>query len=107
LYESRENNLYKSLGRKRRRRNMIKEGRDSKILSIEIILIQINKIIILRMNRKGRSLGKRGRTPIKYWGCKEDHMYKDFPHREVKMRTLHNIKYMGINIPRIYVALED
>jgi hypothetical protein len=26
------------------------------------------------------SLGKRGRPPIQCWGCKEDHLYKDFPH---------------------------
>jgi hypothetical protein len=40
-------------------------------------------------------------------------MYKYFPHREDKMRTLHNIQEativedMGINIPRIYASLED
>jgi hypothetical protein len=40
-------------------------------------------------------------------------MYKDFPHREEKMRTLQNIQEattvedMGINIPRIYATLED
>jgi hypothetical protein len=40
-------------------------------------------------------------------------MYKYFPHREDKMRTLHNIQEattvedMGKNIPRIYAALED
>jgi hypothetical protein len=40
-------------------------------------------------------------------------MYKDFPHREDMMRTLHNIQedttieYMGINIPIIYVTLKD
>jgi len=38
------------------------------------------------------SLGKRGRLPIKYWGCKEDHMYKYFPQREEKMKTFHNIQ---------------
>ena len=40
-------------------------------------------------------------------------MYKDLPHREDKMRTLHNIqeytttKDIGDTIQRIYVALED
>jgi hypothetical protein len=64
-------------------------------------------------SKREDSLGKMGRPPIKCWGCKEDHMYKDFPHREDKMRTLHNIQevvkveYVGRNIPRIYVALED
>jgi hypothetical protein len=40
-------------------------------------------------------------------------MYKDFPHGEDKMSTLHNIQEdttiedMGKNIPRIYATLED
>jgi hypothetical protein len=40
-------------------------------------------------------------------------MYKDFPHKQDKMRTLHNIQEdttmedMGRNIPRIYASLED
>jgi len=57
------------------------------------------------------SLEKMGRLPIKCWGCKEDHMYKDFPHKEDKMRTLHNIykdtivEDMGKNIARIYATL--
>jgi hypothetical protein len=38
-------------------------------------------------SKREESLGKRGRPPIKCWGCKEDHMYKDFPHREDKMKT--------------------
>jgi hypothetical protein len=58
------------------------------------------------------SSGKSGRPPIKCWGCKEDHMYKYFPQKEHKMKTLHNIQEdnivedKGINIPRIYEALE-
>jgi hypothetical protein len=53
-----------------------------------------------------------GRPPIHYWGGKEDHLYKDFPHRGDKMKTMHNIQEasivedMGISIPRIYAALE-
>jgi hypothetical protein len=30
--------------------------------------------------KKEDSLGKRGRPPIQCWGCKEDHLYKDFSH---------------------------
>jgi hypothetical protein len=58
-------------------------------------------------------LGKKGRPPIQCWGCKEDHIYKDFLHRGDKMKTMHNIQEattienMGINIPRIYAALGD
>jgi hypothetical protein len=54
-------------------------------------------------------LGKRGIPPIKCWGCKEDHMYKDFLHRENKMKTMHNIQEATTveDMGRIYAALED
>jgi hypothetical protein len=64
-------------------------------------------------SKREDSLGKRGRPPIKCWGCKKDHTYKDFPHREDKMDTMHNIQkdtiveYMGRSISRIYETLED
>jgi hypothetical protein len=54
-------------------------------------------------------LGKRGIPPIQCWGCKEDHLYKDFPHRKDKVKTTHNIQedttieYVG----RIYASLDD
>jgi hypothetical protein len=38
-------------------------------------------------SKKQDSLGKRGRPPIQCWGCKEDHMYKDFPHRKDRVKT--------------------
>jgi hypothetical protein len=41
--------------------------------------------------KKEDSLGKRGRPPIQCWGCKEDHLYKDFPHRKERVKTMHNI----------------
>jgi len=50
-----------------------------------------------------------GRPPIQCWGCKEDHMYKDFPHRKEKVNTMHNIQEdttvecMGM----IYPSLDD
>ena len=59
-------------------------------------------------SKREDSLGKRGRTPMKCWGCKEYHLYKDFPHTKEKVKTVHNIqedtkvKYMG----RIYAALD-
>jgi hypothetical protein len=59
--------------------------------------------------KKEYSLGKRGRPPIQCWGCKEDHLYKDCPHKKDIVKTVHNIqedtivKYMG----RIYAALND
>jgi hypothetical protein len=60
------------------------------------------------------SLGKRPRQqPIKCWGCEGDHMYKYFPHRGDKMKTMHSIKKeetiedVGRSMPRIYAALDN
>jgi hypothetical protein len=41
--------------------------------------------------KKEDSMGKRGRPPIQCWGCKEDHLYKDLPHRKNKVKIVHNI----------------
>jgi hypothetical protein len=59
--------------------------------------------------KKEYSLGKRGIPPIQCWGCKEYHLYKDFPHRKDRAKTVHNIQEattvgdMGI----IYASLTD
>jgi hypothetical protein len=59
--------------------------------------------------KKEDSLGKRGRPPIQFWGCKEYHMYKDFPHRKERVKTVHNIQEATTvkDMGRIYVALND
>jgi hypothetical protein len=52
-------------------------------------------------------------TPIQCWGCKENHKYKDCPHKNGKVRVVHNVQQdetvedMGSGMPRIYVALEN
>jgi hypothetical protein len=57
--------------------------------------------------------GKRLIPPIKCWGCKGENLYKYFPHKEDKIRIIHNlqesttVEYVGGNIPRIYETLED
>jgi hypothetical protein len=58
--------------------------------------------------------GQRPRkSPIQCWGCKGDHMFRDFPHRGEKVRIVHNVQQdetmedMGRNVPRIYAALEN
>jgi hypothetical protein len=49
---------------------------------------------------------------IKCWGCEEDHMYKDCPHKGERIRHVHNIQEadivedMGKIILRIYEALD-
>ena len=53
----------RNIGRTRRRRNLIKGGRDSNLLSIEIALIKIINMSMLRMN-------PRENTP---WEKGEDH----------------------------------
>jgi hypothetical protein len=60
-------------------------------------------------SKREESLGKRGRPPIQCWGCKEDHMYKDFPHRKDKVKTMHNIQEATTveDMGRIYASLED
>jgi hypothetical protein len=57
--------------------------------------------------------GQRPRQPpIRCWGCKGDHMFRDCPHKGEKMRIIHNVQQaetvedMGINVPRIYAALD-
>jgi hypothetical protein len=63
MSKEREENPCKSLGGIRRRRNMIREGRDSNLLSTEIAQIKISKINLVRMK-------PRKKTP---WEKEEDH----------------------------------
>jgi hypothetical protein len=60
-------------------------------------------------SNKEDSLGKRGRPTIQCWGCKEDHLYKDFPHRKDRVKIVHNIQDTTINkdMGRIYATLDD
>jgi hypothetical protein len=60
-------------------------------------------------SKKEYSLGKRGRPPIQCWGCKEDHLYKDFPHRKDRVKTVHNIQEATTvkDMGRIYAYLDD
>jgi hypothetical protein len=55
-----EENLCRSLGRTRRRGNMIGEGRDSSLPSTKAVLIQINKINFLKMNLREKTLCEKG-----------------------------------------------
>jgi hypothetical protein len=58
---------------------------------------------------KEDSLGKRGIPPNQSWGCKEDHLYKDFPHRTDRVKTVHNIQEATTveDMGRIYATLND
>jgi hypothetical protein len=58
---------------------------------------------------KKDSLGKRGIPPIQCWGCKEDHLYKDFPHRKNRVNTVHKIQESTTieDMGSIYAALND
>ena len=47
------------------------------------------------------------------WGCKGNHRYKDCPHKNDKVRYVHNVKQveiveeMGSRVQRIYGALDN
>jgi hypothetical protein len=60
-------------------------------------------------SKKEDSLGKKGRPPIHCCGCKENHLYKDFPHIGDKTKTMQNIQEAIIveDMGRIYTTLED
>jgi hypothetical protein len=58
--------------------------------------------------------GKMSRhTPIQCWGCKGDHKYRDCPHKNDKVRVVHNVQQvetmedMGKSVPRIYASLDN
>jgi hypothetical protein len=58
--------------------------------------------------------GQRTRlTPIQCWGCKGDHMYRDFPHISDKVRSFYNVQEyetmedMGRTVPMIYASLDN
>jgi hypothetical protein len=52
-------------------------------------------------------------TPIQCWGCQGNHKYKDFPHKNGKVRVVHNVQQaktmedMGSRMPRIYASLDN
>jgi hypothetical protein len=51
--------------------------------------------------------------PMECWGCKGNHRYRDCPHRNDKVRVVHNVQQvetvedMGSRMPRIYIALDN
>jgi hypothetical protein len=51
--------------------------------------------------------------PIQCWGCKENHKYRDCPHKNGKERFVNNVQQvetvedMGSRMPRIYQALDN
>ncbi len=82
-----------------------------------------NKTPFFRSNPQGQPTSREPRTieiggqrsrqpPIQCWGCKEDHMFIDCPHRGEKLRIVHNaqqaktVEDMDRNVPRIYASLD-
>jgi hypothetical protein len=60
------------------------------------------------------SFGKRPRKqPMQFWGCEENHLYRDYPHKGEMMMIFHNIQKvetmedMGGNMPRICATLDN
>jgi hypothetical protein len=67
-----------------------------------------------REPRKAEVGGQMPRQPpMECWGCKGNHRYRDCPHRNDKVRTVHNVQQaetvedMGSRVPRIYAALDN
>jgi hypothetical protein len=67
-----------------------------------------------REPRKAEVGGKIPRQPpMECWGCKGNHRYRDCPHRNDKVRVVHNfqqeeiVEDMGSRIPRIYTSLDN
>jgi hypothetical protein len=50
---------------------------------------------------------------MQYWGFKGDRKYRDYPHKDEKLRVFHNVQQveivedMGISVPRIYASLDN
>jgi hypothetical protein len=75
-----------------------------------------SKLIVFRNNPQGKPTSREPqmietedqrprKPPIQCWGCKWDHIFRDFPHRGEKFRIVHNIQAetvedMGRNVPR-------
>jgi hypothetical protein len=53
------------------------------------------------------------KMPIQCWGCQGNHKYRDCPHKNGKVRDVHNVQQaetvedMGSRMPRIYAALDN
>jgi hypothetical protein len=60
-------------------------------------------------SKREDSLGKMGRPPIQCWICKEDYLYKDFPHKKDKVKVVKNIHEDTIveDMGSIYASLYD
>jgi hypothetical protein len=55
-------NIFINILRIRRRRNMIREGMDSNLLSVETFLAHFNIIILLRVNPRRKNQWEKGNT---------------------------------------------
>jgi hypothetical protein len=68
----------------------------------------------LQEPKVSKIVGKKLRKqPMQCWGCGGNHMHKYFRQRGDKVRTVHSVHQatimedMGINVQRIYIALDN
>jgi hypothetical protein len=53
------------------------------------------------------------REPLKCWGCGEEHLLRDFPHRQQNSRRIYNVQEattvndVARSLPQIYAALDN
>jgi hypothetical protein len=110
MRKDREENLCRNLGRKRKMRSLIRRRKGFKPhFNRNEPNINHQDQYAKGDSKKEDSLGKRGRPPIQCWGCKEYHLYKDFPHIKDRVKTVHNIQEATTvkDMGRIYVDLND
>lgn len=63
------------------------------------------------MQSKSKTTTQSERKPIKRWGCWENHLLKDCPHRNSKgihhISEAKTVEYMARAIPRINASLDN
>ena len=58
-------------------------------------------------------MGDKPRDPLKCWGCVEEHLLKNYPHRNGSYNNVRNIQEVEtigdatMTIPRIYATLNN
>jgi hypothetical protein len=87
MRKEKEESLCKNLGRIRRRRNLIKEGKDSNLFSTEAVLIEISKIILLRKNPRDKIPWEKGEDhQSNVWDANKTTCTRFFLIEEIKSR---------------------
>jgi hypothetical protein len=99
------------LGMTRRSLRKSRGRRETNLPFSEIVLKDSHRL----ESREWLKWGNKGqdRHPFSVGACKENHKYRDCPHKNGKVRVVHNVQQaktvedMGSRMPRIYAALDN